>query len=324
VTIAFHLTFTKEFRSVNVPSYRVSVTGEDSDVTVTDVEYDEQRSYEGMSVGATFKYDHHIEGWDYESTSGDPSLMLSTGALFGNAITSTANEWMTRKVQETLLGDYNQASFEYEDQEGKTQVESQDRLKETDFGYTTDFEDPDSHEIATRAGVEGGDSEDEPETDEAPKMVRKNRLQFGDEWDRVGLLKWVNDVEVDGQPDEMKFQLMGGHLLKLHHKDWVFRGVWGAGSFIYPGGEVIVHDPEYTCDAQTLFVEGDGGAVDESGSSVNRGALLAIGLIAVVAVVVVIIVVFLLVKGDEKGPGNQNPPPDDYYYEGFYTDRPRR
>jgi hypothetical protein len=78
-------------------------------------------------------------------------------------------------------------------------------------------------------------------TIDRPDPVTVDKMEFEDEWTRVGRLLWTSDVEVDGTVTTMNFQVHRVELLTSFER--LFRGVLIAGAFIYPKGEVIFHDP---------------------------------------------------------------------------------
>ncbi|MFQ5837500.1 MAG: hypothetical protein ACE5HJ_01790 [Thermoplasmata archaeon] len=87
----------------------------------------------------------------------------------------------------------------------------------------------------------GDDEYHEDAMTERPRLITVDKMEFEDEWTRVGRLRWVSDVEVDGETMEMSFQLHGiERILSFEHN---FAGLRFRGAFIYPKGERIFHDP---------------------------------------------------------------------------------
>jgi len=76
-----------------------------------------------------------------------------------------------------------------------------------------------------------------------PHLYTRDRVYFDDDYTRIGRFEWATDVSVDGNPATMTFDLQGGGRLFLHHGDAYFVGFWLRGAFVYPAGQVIVHDP---------------------------------------------------------------------------------
>jgi hypothetical protein len=72
-----------------------------------------------------------------------------------------------------------------------------------------------------------------------PTEMRKNRLLFDNDWNRIGKFLWVSDVNVDGKTEKVLFQIhkiekvMHGHGIRIF------------GAFVYPQGQNIDHDPTF-------------------------------------------------------------------------------
>jgi hypothetical protein len=94
-------------------------------------------------------------------------------------------------------------------------------------------------------GREDGNEYDDERTVEGPTLITADSMQFEDQWERIGRLRWVSDVEVDGEMMRMSFQLHGVKRIdmRLHDAGVLFRGLAFGGAFVYPQGEVIFHDP---------------------------------------------------------------------------------
>ena len=76
-----------------------------------------------------------------------------------------------------------------------------------------------------------------------PHLLTRDVVYFDDEWDRVGRLVWQSDVTVDGVPAMMRFQVQGGEGFAARHSGAAFFGFAIRGAYIYPNGQVILHDP---------------------------------------------------------------------------------
>ncbi len=92
---------------------------------------------------------------------------------------------------------------------------------------------------------EDGNRYDGNRTVDGPTLITADSMQFEDEWERIGRLRWVFDVEVDGELMRMSFQLhrvmpLG---MRIAEGGAFFRGAIFGGAFIYPQGDVIFHDP---------------------------------------------------------------------------------
>ena len=93
-------------------------------------------------------------------------------------------------------------------------------------------------------GHELGDARTLNETDRVhPELYTRDRVYFDDDYTRIGRFEWATNVTVDGNPATMTFDLQGGGRLQLRHGDAYFVGFWLRGAFVYPAGQVIVHDP---------------------------------------------------------------------------------
>ncbi len=90
-----------------------------------------------------------------------------------------------------------------------------------------------------------GSEVDEERPVDGPTLITADSMKFEDEWERIGRLRWVSEIEVDGELMRMSFQLhrvmpLG---MRIAAGGAFFRGVLFAGAFVYPQGEVIFHDP---------------------------------------------------------------------------------
>ncbi|MEE9237715.1 MAG: hypothetical protein V3U52_08010 [Thermoplasmata archaeon] len=98
---------------------------------------------------------------------------------------------------------------------------------------------------------EGGVDYHNESLGESPTLITADKMVFEDDWERIGRIRWVSGVEVDGVMQEMYFQLH--RVERLLGFERLFAGVLFGGAFIYPQGNVIFHDP--TLDA-SVFVPG--------------------------------------------------------------------
>jgi len=76
-----------------------------------------------------------------------------------------------------------------------------------------------------------------------PQLYTRDRVYFDDDFTRIGRFVWETGVTVDGQPATMTFNIQGGGRLMLAHDGAYFLGFWLRAAFVYPAGQVIVHDP---------------------------------------------------------------------------------
>jgi len=357
VTLTFHLAVHRSDVTVNtVPHYDVEVTAQESARRVERMERKEQRSHSGQSVKARFKYDHLIRGWDLREGNDAPRLEMTTRMLFGMGMSQASEDWIQKQVRERLMEQDRQTGIQFENENGQLErirmdetilpqyMDSSEINDEYPQASTRGADDDENENTDTGRTGEGDDNveaerEDDRGDDTNPLRIRrqymqrarligKNRLEFADDYERVGRMGWVNEVEVDGETDQMQFQLFGVFRFDRDVRDFSFHGVMAVGGFSYPGGESIFHDPEYVCDAQTIFV-GDGSQgsddVEDDDSGRPSRVLLFMGIIAVAAVVAVAV----CISAGKPGKPQPSPETEGYsdregYYRGFHMDQPKR
>ncbi len=79
-----------------------------------------------------------------------------------------------------------------------------------------------------------------------PVRIARDRLRVAEGWQRTtdaGETYWTSDVTVDGTPATMTFEIYGAERFAINRGDAVFTGFRALGGFVYPQGQVIVHDP---------------------------------------------------------------------------------
>ncbi len=170
------------------------------------------KEYTGISVGTDFKYDHVIEGWDYTARSNSTRLCLENGVMFATFVPNIVQSWIDAQFCQ------NRSS--------------------------------------TRAmlGLVGGDTE-VSDTDDLPRhstRMAKNHIDFVDDWDRIGRLTWVSNVTVDGEEDQMYYQVHAGTRGMIEGDDGAVQAIVILGGYIYPAGESIFHDS--TLEVQSFLV----------------------------------------------------------------------
>jgi hypothetical protein len=84
---------------------------------------------------------------------------------------------------------------------------------------------------------------------EEPLLLTKDRIEFVDNWYRVGRATWVSDVVVDGEDRRMAFRVVGVRPVEMNHGLELFRGFGIVGVFVYPQGNEIYHDPGFEAAA---------------------------------------------------------------------------
>jgi len=261
VTFTFHLTAELKHVSAEVPWYKVTVEkGITKKWQLTGSEKVDSRSYEGEKVTANFKYDHELVGWDFEPANAAPGLVLETHAMWGFAMGPNVAQWFNEQYVENDTRGDGQLSYD------------------TDNGTQT----------VTASGLP--DSAAAPSDSERPQLVRKNELLFADNWERVGRLTWVSDVDTYADPNapavskNMYFQIHGGRILagqKLNGA--VYRAVVVLGGFSYPGAYKIFHDPQFSADMVQLDIPNTVGSGLAPRLVPGLVAVVLVGAIAAVA-----------------------------------------
>ena len=95
IELYFHITVKIEDCVVqNVPWYNVTIDSGNPN-TVTHSEWMRNETYTGKAVNATFKYDHLIQGWDFNSNNS--KLALETAGLFGEYTPKNVNKWLRKQ-----------------------------------------------------------------------------------------------------------------------------------------------------------------------------------------------------------------------------------
>src|SRR5256886_618780 len=82
-----------------------------------------------------------------------------------------------------------------------------------------------------------------------PRLYTRDRVFFDDDFTRIGRFEWTTNVTVDGQAAMMTFNIQGGGHLVLAHAGAYFVGFWLRAAFVYPAGQMIVHDPVLSTEA---------------------------------------------------------------------------
>ncbi len=208
----------------------------------------EAKNYTGTSVNAAFKYDHIINGWDYTAQSNTSKLMLENIVFMGTFIPEIVQKWMSAQFLDSNIA--NGAG-------------------------TMQYEPAGTNETSTGA------------PDHSTK-VAKNKIEYRDNWQRVGQLTWVSNVTVDGSEAQMYYQIHAGDNINKvkdfdQPKDGEVRGIAVIGGYIYPAGEDIVHDPTFEAGAFQLSIVGEINPVMVVLLLVGVGVVCGISLVTVVA-----------------------------------------
>lgn len=224
----FHLTATASDVVIeDVPWYKVTITSNaDNEVEVIDSEFMGTETYTGTSVNAEFKYDHLIEGWDFETN--ESKLLIETWAILGNFIPKHVAQWIRQEFIRDEINGSGRA--EYETREGVRYSDSEE--------------------------LESGEDENNDGIPD-PEIITKDTIEFKDNWQRIGRLLWLSNVTVDGEDKDMYFQIHAGRILRnvlTEKRDGCIKGAIILGGFIYPKGEKIFHDPTFESTALLLDI----------------------------------------------------------------------
>ncbi|UCE36920.1 MAG: hypothetical protein JSW00_15690 [Thermoplasmata archaeon] len=201
-----------EVDNVTVPQYYVTVTDDPDKKDEADAwpilssERIENLTYNGKKAMYGVKWDHEIQGWDYNPYFTNESLLMEFKAILGNFVPATTTRWFKAQFMNRLGED------------GKARYMKQNGEMEKS-------------------------SADDPE-DKGPRKLKANRIDFEGNWSRIGKFTWVSDVTVDGEEKQMYAQVQAGMAFTLKGR-WgrLYTGFALQGGLSYPGGDSIYHDP---------------------------------------------------------------------------------
>jgi hypothetical protein len=146
----------------------------------------------------------------WDFASNESKLLLETGMMFGNVV--------PRELQERYrLRDVNRICDGECEREGR------------------------------ELGNETRDMSREPM--EVAPQNRQGTITFADDWERIGRFTWESDVTVDGEQEDMYFQVHGGGPWSFDYNRVTFVGMRVLGAFVYPAGMSIFHDPAFDATA---------------------------------------------------------------------------
>jgi hypothetical protein len=240
-----------------VPWYKVTVDSGNHE-SIIKSEFSRSKDYVGTAVNTDFKFDHLIQGWDY--SGGDGTVLINHG-FFANLIPEKVEEWVSEQFMDDIKGG------------GKAEYEAFDPTQQDALGA-----------VVTNA------SEEEDVNGDGivdAKIVEKDMIRFSDNWQQVGELTWVSDVEVDGKNENVTYQVHGGQPFEDRDKDGnQLTGFIIQGGYIYPAGANIYHDPSLVAIA--LLFELVPGLNLLPGNIVGGQLLLALMATVVVGITVVV------------------------------------
>lgn len=218
VEFTFHLTaMVAHYDNITVPTYKVTVeqgsggNGQGGNgYQITKSERIADRTFSGDHGNYVVKFDHELDGWDFDASNSNPHLLLEWHAIIGNLVPGKVAKWI---------------NAQFEDQVDK----GSDATYDTDSGQAT---------ISEKTALDGT----RPFL-ESPKKVKTPHIQCGADWTKVGKLTWTSDVTVDGKAETMYAQVQGGLKIDTPTDKGKFHGFAVLAGFSYPGGKKIFHDP---------------------------------------------------------------------------------
>jgi hypothetical protein len=154
------------------------------------------------------KWDHLIEGWDFDPSNTNKSLVMEFHALVGNFV---SDEMLDLAAAMKRAGDSGEARYSTDTSAGTVSEESS--------GTTW------------------------PSTPQRRIGIKMPRIDFEGNWTRIARFTWTSSVDVDGQEKQMYAQIQGGRRVILTGPQGLFAGFGVLGGFSYPGGNRIYHDP---------------------------------------------------------------------------------
>jgi hypothetical protein len=264
VQFTFHLTATvKEYNNISVPMYKVTVRKSDdakgkmNQYEVVSSERIRNREFSGTHGNYVVKYDHLIEGWDFDPTNADPHLLLEWHAIIGNMVPNKVEEWIKAEFIKDI------------DEDAEVRVETEKGEERYD---------------------ENGANEQSKPFLESPRKVQTKHIEAGADWSKVGRLTWVSNVVVDGKMDRMYAQVQGAKKLSEPTRQGTYYGFALLAGFSYPGGEKIYHDPGLSNE---MPINIDFGDMNKN----LKGVVFVVGLSAVIGLIAVTGVTYSLKKG---------------------------
>jgi hypothetical protein len=202
------------------------------------------------------KWDHLIQGWDFDPENRRPGLVMELEAVMANFVPPQVVE----------IG--------------------QELAKMTGDRATW-------HTQAGEASASEADSTDRwPQR--LPSPLQTPRIHLMDRWAQAGRLTWVTDVEVDGSTGSMYAQVQGARrVAERGPNGGLFYGVGVLAGFSYPAGARIFHDP--AVESGTLLVESTGKCAPPGCTTFEKAAQrLPLGMIVMIAVGAVLVLSALM------------------------------
>lgn len=277
LTLTFHLEANVvQVDNATLPQWRITVTtGPLGAMTFLYPERLDDLQIAGDVIQYDVKWDQEIAGWDFDPANENPMLLMEMHNIVGNWMPQLMMKWMDMRM------------LSFMNAVGVMNCESTD-----------------------------GDLDVNETTGVLPtvKQLTATRLTFGSDWTRIGLLTWVDDAVVDGEPAEVKAQVMAGHrVLAFGEGATRFEGFVTLTGLSFPGGGLIVHDPTFSSEALVNISTGDE----------ERIPTALLGIAAVIAIIVIVVIAVALTgrgkpkqgvkNGYEKSRGSQPGEWEKYY-----------
>ncbi|HUV61055.1 MAG TPA: hypothetical protein VMW71_02685 [Thermoplasmata archaeon] len=241
--------------NATLPQWRITVTTGPLDMmTFLYPERLDDMQIAGDVIQYDVKWDQEIDGWDFDPANENPMLLIEMQNIVGNWMSKLMAKWMDMRM------------LSYMNAVGVMACES------------------------TEGALEINET-----TGDLPtvKRLTATQLTFGSDWTRIGLLTWVDDAMVDGEPAEVKAQVMAGHrVLAYGVGETRFEGFVTLTGLAFPGGGLIVHDPTFSVDALVNI-------------SIGQAEEMPTVLLGIAAVIVIIVVVAIAVVAAGRGKPKQ-------------------
>ena len=256
LTLTFNLEASVvHMENATLPQWRITVTtGPLGATTLLYPERLDDLQIAGDVVKYEVKWDQEIDGWDFDPANENPMLLIEMHNIVGNWMSQLMMKWMDMRA----LSHMNAV--------GVMNCESAE-----------------------------GDLDVNETTGVLPivKELVATRLTFGSDWTRVGLLTWVDDAVVDGEPAEVKAQVMAGHrVLASGEGATRFEGFVTLTGLSFPGGGVIIHDPTFSTDALVNI---------ETERENQIAGILVLGMVAIVAIIAALLVTTIRRQRPKQG-----------------------
>ncbi|MCJ7562868.1 MAG: hypothetical protein MUO84_07675, partial [Thermoplasmata archaeon] len=245
--LSFHMTADlAQYDDISLPQWRVTVTtGSQDQMVFKNATKLDPLQAEGKIMQYDVKWDQEITGWDYDSENANQAVLLEFHSIVGNSISPGMTTWMEMNTL-TYMNEVGVMS--YVSTEGDLEV------NET-TGDLTQVE-----------------------------TLTQTSLYFGTDETNIGALTWAQDVTIDGETEQVKVQIMAGHMIsttaEVAGELKTFTGFIALGAMTFPGGNSIVHDPVFSSEAVMDVSTGD---------KENLSAFIL--LVMVVAIVVIVVAV---------------------------------